>query len=349
MTASVATVEVIDRFGVATDEAMPFLKQALDPTAAEHHVRPLVEERYPGAGSWLLRSINVVRHKPGRRCLVEYRFESKDGKREVTLIGKARAKSTDRSTYRTMQALWNAGFDDQASDGVMIPEPIGVVPEFQMWLQRKVPGIVSTRLLAAPAGDALAERITEAARKLHHAGVPAKRRHTPSDEMDILRKRLEALAANRPDLAPRLHRTIEASTALAADLPILDHGIHRDFYPDQVLVDGPHLYLLDLDLYAAGDPALDIGNFIGHLIEQGLREPANAGQLAAAAQAMETRYLTSGDASLRRAIQIYTTLTLARHISISTQFPERRHITERLLELCEHRLHTIHAPITSRT
>src|SRR5437773_3836244 len=31
------------------------------------------------------------------------------------------------------------------------------------------------------------------------------------------------------------------------------------------------VWLLDFDLYCQGDPALDIGNFVGHLTEQSLR------------------------------------------------------------------------------
>ena len=43
--------------------------------------------------------------------------------------------------------------------------------------------------------------------------------------------------------------------------PVLDDDrtfIHRDFYPDQVLVDGARVYLLDLDLYSLGEPPLDV-------------------------------------------------------------------------------------------
>jgi thiamine kinase-like enzyme len=48
--------------------------------------------------------------------------------------------------------------------------------------------------------------------------------------------------------------------------------IHRDFYPDQILVDRDRLWLVDLDLCCQGDPALDIGNFIAHITEQSLRQ-----------------------------------------------------------------------------
>ncbi|PSN11982.1 hypothetical protein C7293_22165 [filamentous cyanobacterium CCT1] len=42
--------------------------------------------------------------------------------------------------------------------------------------------------------------------------------------------------------------------------------------------------------------------------------------------------------ALRREIELYTVLTLVRHLHISTRIPSRRPYTERLLGLCETRL-----------
>ncbi|MGO1971888.1 MAG: phosphotransferase family protein [Propionibacteriaceae bacterium] len=41
--------------------------------------------------------------------------------------------------------------------------------------------------------------------------------------------------------------------------------LHRDFHDGQVLVDGDRVGLIDFDLMAVGDPALDLGNLIAHL------------------------------------------------------------------------------------
>ena len=57
-------------------------------------------------------------------------------------------------------------------------------------------------------------------------------------------------------------------------------GIHRDFYADQVIVAGPRICLIDFDLYCEGDPALDIGNFLGHIQEQSLRSLGDPEALA---------------------------------------------------------------------
>jgi aminoglycoside phosphotransferase (APT) family kinase protein len=221
----------------------------------------------------------------------------------------------------------------------MVPEPIGTVPAFHMWLQRKVPGVVATQLLPTSSGTDLSHRVAAAALKLHQSGVPADRRHTPADEMCILHKRLTALADARPELSSRLRWILDACAELAAGLPNDgSHGIHRDFYPDQVLVKGPRLYLLDLDLYAAGDPALDIGNFRGHIIEQSLRSFNRPDALSACERALSEEYCALTGKDLEQSIDIYTTLTLARHIAISTLFPERRHLTEALMGICEERL-----------
>jgi hypothetical protein len=40
---------------------------------------------------------------------------------------------------------------------------------------------------------------------------------------------------------------------------------------------------------------------------------------------------------VRHAVRAYTTLTLVRHIHISTLFEKRRHLTGPLLEMCEER------------
>lgn len=115
-------------------------------------------------------------------------------------------------------------------------------------------------------------------------------------------------------------------------------GVHRDFYPAQVLADGGRLWILDFDLYCESDPALDIGNFLGHITEQSLRETGTSDALKQVEETLLEHYLNQVRSFSHYAVATYHTLTLVRHISISTQFPERQHTTEPLLELCEARL-----------
>jgi thiamine kinase-like enzyme len=98
------------------------------------------------------------------------------------------------------------------------------------------------------------------------------------------------------------------------------------------------LWLIDFDCFCSGDPGLDVGNFIGHVTEQALREHGNAAALRDVERAMEDRFVELAGEQVRTSVRTYTTLTLARHVYLSAQFPERSHTTERLLELCEQQL-----------
>src|SRR5256712_8249309 len=213
-----------------------------------------------------------------------------------------------------------------------------------MWLERKVPGRSATDLLAAPAGVALARKIAEAACKLHRVGVPAERRHTMADELNIWKTRLPAVAPPGSLWGRRIARLLNAADRLGAATPEpTTCGIHRDFYADQVSVDGERLFLLDFDLYCEGDPALDIGNFLGHITEQSLRTLGDAGALAEQEHAIEEHFVElSGTAPA--AVRAYATLTLLRHVYLSTLFPERRPFTQSLIELCEERLSATRPP-----
>jgi aminoglycoside phosphotransferase (APT) family kinase protein len=334
-------VSVSDRFDAAGDPAMPFLQQALNPVAVHNHfARHGVYTRL-GADHARLSAIRVTRYKPGRRCLIDYDLSLHPEKNapKFTLIGKARARSSDRSTYQLVCRLWQGGFAEDASDGVSVPEPIGLIPELHMWLQRKVPGTSATNGLATPDGPALARRIADTIHKLHRAGIPAKRRHGMAEELTILEERLGRVARARPEWARRLDNVLAACRSLGQSLPPhVPRGIHRDFYPAHVLVDGTRLYLLDFDLYAAGDPGLDIGNFLGHLIEHSLRTCRQEHAWAEQEAALRERFIELAGESARASISVYETLTLVRHVYLRTQFPERTTFTEALLELCEQRL-----------
>jgi hypothetical protein len=257
------------------------------------------------------------------------------------LIGKVRRLRSGKSGYRLLSALWEAGFGADSADGITVAEPIGVVPEFRMWLQRKVQGQVATDLLAEPGGEDLVRRIAEAAHKVHRAGVLAKRRHTMNDELRILHERLPSVARSEPQWAGRIERLLDACERLGAGtLKPEPCGIHRDFYADQVIVAGPRLCLIDFDLYCEGDPALDIGNFLGHIREQSLRSLRDPEALADLEVAMEERFVELAGEETRPAVRAYKLLTLARHVHLSTLFPERRPFTGNLLELCEEYLGT---------
>lgn len=337
-------IVVDDPFGAAHDPALPSLRVALDPHCVKRRFKRRLPRLAGEDGLVRVRGIRVVRHKQGRRCLVEYDVRiARPGRpfQRERLLGKVRADRFGNAGYELADALWRAGFTDESDDGISVPEPIGTIADFRMWLQRKVPGRPATDLLPGPNGTRLARRIAEAAYKLHEAGVPAGPRHTIGDELRILDHCLGRASAERPLLATRIARLRAACERIAARTPRgRPRPIHRDFYGDQVIVDGGRLFLVDFDLYCMGDSALDLGNFLGHMTEQALRTFADPTALAAAEGELEERFCELAGERVRSAVRAYATLTLARHVYLSTIIPERRFLTTPLLELCEERLPT---------
>jgi aminoglycoside phosphotransferase (APT) family kinase protein len=338
-----ATVK--DPFAVCADPEMRTLRAAVDPVVAQAQFGRHLP-RLAGADAIVsVRAIRVTRYKPGRRCVIEYDVDVEragEASETVTLIGKIRRRRSGRSAYELLDSLWKAGFAADAGDGIVVPEPIGMVPELRMWVQRKAAGRVATELLSAPGGDRLASRVAEAAHKLHEAGVPTarERRHTMADELRILHECLPHVAALEPRWDERIERVLEACDRLGTATPASPPTwIHRDFYADQVIVDGDRLYLLDFDEYCEGDPALDIGNFLGAVVEYSLRTTGDPEALADVGSAMEERFLDLSGSRVRRAsIRAYELLTLVRQIYVSTKFPDRRRWTGELLSLCEEQL-----------
>lgn len=337
-----SNIPVSDPFGAIDDPAFPELAQALDPVEAKRQFKRRLPRLAGDEGLVYPRAIRVTRHKPGRRCLVEYDVEVRRPHRspsQATLIGKLRAGRFGNADYELLDAFWRAGFDDSSPDGISVPEPIATVPRFRMWLQLKVPGTPATALVSGVDGQQLGRRIAQAAHKVHQANIRTPRTHRMSDELGILRDGLLAVCDEEPHWADRIRNILNACSCLALATPEPPvQGIHRDFYADQVIVDGDRVHLIDFDLYCMGDPALDIGNFLGHLTEQAVRLHGEPNALIHVEQSLEDNFARLVGDEARPAVRTYATLTLARHISLSRRFSERRAVTPALIGLLEERL-----------
>jgi phosphotransferase family enzyme len=323
------------------DPAMPFLRRALDPLEAGPEIQNALA-RHLKAQPLRLAAVRLCRYKPQRRCLIEYELVTNGAgaaNSAITLLGKARAKATDEVTFALTRQLWQSGFDNEAADGVHIPEPVGLIPAFHMYLQQKVAGRLVCDLLPEAAGAWLGRRVAEALLKLHASDVSPPRRHTMKDELNILRARLRLVARSHPHWAERVERVLAGCERLAASLtPNEPRPVHRDFYPGQVLVHGETITLLDFDLSAWGDPAVDVGNYLAHVTELSLRVAKKPEAFREHEFAFESHYRDCQPEVISKSIVIYMTLSLARHIYISTQFIDRTHLTPVLLDLCEERL-----------
>ena len=289
-----------------------------------------------------LRGIRLLRLKPGRRALIACDLD-----RGETVLGKLRYKGLDRQGFEIQRALarQRAALDASTTagperpDAARIPAVLGSVPSVGLWFQCWLPGTPATNLLRPDADPLIGRRIGAALADLHASPVPTRRCWTVDDELAVLGARLARAGQQRPDLAPRIDTVLAACAVLAADLPpTAPTGIHRDFHPGQVLIDGERLVFVDFDLYALGDPALDVGNWLAHLIELGLRHHGGPAALTPLIDGFVDGYRGHGPTLPDAAVTGWTTLSLARHIALSLGYADRHATTDTLLTLCEQRL-----------
>lgn len=317
---------------LAADPALAFVLPAIDCVKAAEWLNDVTtSERAPVVG---VQQSTVLRHKPGRRCLIEFQVRTREGPERW--LAKVRAKGADTRTARLQDALWRSGFDDSSAHGVSVPEVIGVAPHLRLWLQRQVEGAVGLGDDRWLEDREVWSRAARAAVRLHASSIAPDRTHTIADELTALDSRLESLAARVPTLAADVARLRTACAVVAecCPAPAVPRCLHRDFYFDQVLVVGKRLYLVDLDTAAMGDPALDAGNFIAHLLERAVREPGQAGSALRAARAFRASFLAASLDVDPRSVEAYTTLALARLAAITCDFAERRPFTGAVVRAC---------------
>lgn len=280
------------------------------PDIVEQAADPTIVARLSGQP---IRTAAMIRSKPGKRALFRYDTDT------AAMVGKLRIKGADLRTPALHTRLRQAGLDGTGDTGV--PSLLGRVDPLNLWLQDLVPGSLLTEMIG-PEGPCEPFHATgRSLARLHRSGVRAEREWTPEDEAEVLRKAVARM--------PEASGVVEALIArmLAADREVAT--IHRDFYPDQVLIDGARVWLLDLDLYANGDPAVDTGNFLAHLDEYAIRHGWNPASLSHQAAAFLAGYATlhavPANTDLLRAISV------ARHIGIASTFPDRRHTPPAIL------------------
>ncbi|WP_176237561.1 phosphotransferase family protein [Palleronia marisminoris] len=272
----------------------------------------------------------LLRHKPGRRALIRY-----DMVGAPPVICKLRAKGADRRTPRLHQCLRAAGLDGRTPRGVGVPDLVAEIETPPIWLQQMVAGHPLTELLTTHRSVHASGRTGDALATLHRTRIPTDREWALNHELDVIDRALDHAVATRPDLRRGIEGIRRSAHALVGTLQSADTtGIHRDFYPDQVLIDGEVVWLVDLDLYATGDPMIDVGNFQAHLTELGLRDHADPRRFAAEMAAFLAGYEERRGPIDRDRLRTLHWASLIRHIGIGQRIAGRAHTTDRLVAIC---------------
>jgi len=262
------------------DEHLKGAERALRRTKA---IR-LLEDALAGS-SWELGRIDrceAVKHRPGRRLVIRYAVEMRrDGERwrRMTVFGKLfRGRRGERIAR---QLAWLAG---AADDDLIVPTPLGYSARWRLLLLAEIDGTSLARLLRRPDAPEHLARAMAGLASLHaldpHHPEPAQtidwHRHDAAAESRVLAVAVERVAAAPPAVVPagdyrgRVEETVRHLLDAGDSRPACP--IHRDLHPDQMLLSRGRLALLDLDELALGEPELDLGNLLAHLVLADLQE-----------------------------------------------------------------------------
>lgn len=311
------------------DLAAPLLKRAL--------------ACYGRRGSERLQSISditVFKYKSGRRCVLGYtlngRVRGTQTRTQRRVIGKIFRDERGRRLLALQQRLWQAEFAPGTPDRIMVPAGLGYVPKMRMLVQEWSPGQTLNELVTQRSIHGRIPRCAQALAKLHStsafAGSDLLGTYSLEQELANLDRFTENLAESRPAAYADAAVMRDALRQWAGWLPEPETAvpIHRDFYYSQMLFDGADLYLIDFDLLALSDPAIDVANFCAHLHFMGADLLDGMDALAAEADAFKAAYATYRpvNAAFWERVRFHEAATFFRLLNVIAPRPGLVHLYE---------------------
>lgn len=244
----------------------------LQPGGADRKLRAVRRiAKAPGAG--------VVAHRPEKRAVVRLA----PSHAATTYVKVVRPRRLDRTLSGARLTIGGV----TTAQVRAVDEQLGTVTFAEL------PGRTLFDLLADPTvTDSRLEKVGNAVgvavRRLHTAVAgPTLPTHDADAELAVAR-RWVGLATDHHLLGARA-ADVDRLLAAAEDLLAGPAGtaalLHRDLHDKQLLIDGTDVGMLDFDLAALGDPALDLANLLTHLDLRARQQrcPAARAQLCAAA------------------------------------------------------------------
>ena len=238
------------------DFGLPLLWQAADADRATE----LVGAMLPDCRDVRIARVDLLRYRPGRRCVLRYEIEHHGGR--LVLVGKLYAEGK-RATIVATKAQTLSG---QAAATIKLATPVGLAPSNGLLLMEHIDGDkLGDQLENSPSREINEQTVRTAAFALatfHRFRLETSESRSLRSEVDGLRARLEPVHDVGTSLAHDIQALLaEIETHLAALPPTTECVIHGEYKPNQLLLRNGQISVVDLDRSCIGDPAIDVGNF----------------------------------------------------------------------------------------
>jgi tRNA A-37 threonylcarbamoyl transferase component Bud32 len=254
------------------DRELPALPRLVEGPPSE--LEPLLLARF-GPGDWRFEAWDVepVKYLPERRATLRLTARAREAQTGRAEERRFYAKvysdgETGERIHRVTRALWEKA--GAGGERFTVARPIAYLGDGRRTLiQEEAPGtLLRDRILSLEEDATPAVRKTARALAVLHLDhvvdhVVTPRRTHLQKEVANMERIGELLRPNCPHLGPRIEEIVGAVVAgLEEGVPAPTHG---DFKPDNILLDGDRLALLDFDEFTEADPVQDAARFLAHL------------------------------------------------------------------------------------
>lgn len=233
------------------DRTLPAVARLVDRRRRERLLRRVLPRRLAGA----VEDIVLLSYKPDRRLVV--RLDGPDGPVAVLrCVGDSAYPHAVTGTSFAWCARVPGLLGHDARHGLLATQ----------WLP-------ADRRLADVAFDdrGLWTRFGHVVGRLHASHDDGLATTPPGARADRVLAAAEAVRAVHPHVAPLADEVAAATAAAIRSLPPRRVPLHGDLSPDQVLVDGDRMAVVDFDVARRGDPADDLGSVGASMVATALQ------------------------------------------------------------------------------
>lgn len=242
----------------------------------------------------------------GERLVAEFSCEG-----AAPVIAKCYPDDTGARTFRTMAAL-GAALAGSGAQALAAPAALCYDAGRRCLVQGRAAGAPFLELAGTERFLPALRRAGEALAELHGLSLAEGEPKRVADHVaELIHPHPLELAGRLPQHRARIEALLVQLEAAERRLAggVAPRPLHRDFHLRQLFLEGRRVWVIDWDLYARGDPALDLGNFLMYLETR-----LDAGHQVAT-EAFLDGYFARGDEGVYPRIAIYKALNYLRRAS----------------------------------
>lgn len=277
------------------DSKLETLQQLMDEAECPDILRQLL----PDTPELWHSTLTSLSYKPERRFVARLDV---DGTPRAVL--KLYAERDFEQARHTPQAV-------QSANVLRLPNRLGSSSRRQIVILDWLPGQLLNEFITGSSVDrAVVRNVGAALAELHNQLGKRLEKQKPAKISEKVRSAIASIRFTSPELA-KLATGIDErlDTLIASESPDLC-AIHGDFYADQVLADGDHVSIIDLDNTVRGNPASDLGLFIAHLERNALSDGRPKAPVDIVRQAIIEGYQSMRDSPSEAQIDLHTAIGL---------------------------------------